>query len=260
MADYIFARKSRNIVSSMLHVFLNLLLGIGSVMITVLSGSPALGILLVLASKWRVFAVRWRYLGVNIKANLVDLIVGLSIVLLTYFSGTTILPVDFVLATVYCIWLIWIKPLSNETAYLVQSLIAVFLGISASAIASATLNPIIIVLAAFLIGYAASRHILIQTSDQDFLLTTLVCGLIFAEIAWLCHTWMIVYTFGGTGIRIPQLAIILTIFAFIYNYTRNAIVKYENDFRFKDILRPIIFGVVLITIIVLWFSQPIFNI
>ena len=40
MADYVLARKSRNIASSMVHVFLNLLLGVGSVLITVLSGSP----------------------------------------------------------------------------------------------------------------------------------------------------------------------------------------------------------------------------
>ena len=260
MTDYIFARKSRNIVSTTLHVFLNLLLGIGSVLVTVLSGSPLLGIILVLASKWRVFAVRWRYLGINIKANLVDIIVGLSIVLLSYYSGTTVLLVDFILAAIYCLWLIWLKPLSSETANLIQSLIAVFLGISASVIMSATLNPLVITSLAFLIGYAASRHILIQANDKDFVLTTLICGLVFAETAWLCHNWTIIYTFGSTGIRIPQLAIILTIFAFIYNYARQAIVKYEDNFRFKDILAPIIFGVVLIMIIVLWFSQPIFNI
>ena len=82
MADFVFVRKSRNIVSSMVHVLLNLLLGIGAVLITVLSNSPMLGIILVLASKWRVFAVRARYFFLNLKSNLVDLIIGISIVLL----------------------------------------------------------------------------------------------------------------------------------------------------------------------------------
>ena len=260
MADFIFIRKSRNIASNALHIFLNLLLGIGSVLVTIFSGSPLIGIILVLASKWRVFAVRPRYILTNLKASLVDLIVGISIVLLAYYTGTTILPVDFLLAAFYCIWLIFIKPLTSETANLIQSLIAVFFGMSIATIMAANHNSLLIVALAFFIGYAASRHVLIQTNDHDFLLTTLVCGLIFAEIAWLCHSWTIIYTFGSTGIRIPQLSIILTIFAFVYNNARQAIIKHQEDFKFKDILASVIFGAVLIAIIVLWFSNPIFNI
>ena len=48
MADYVLARKSRNIASNMVHIFLNILLGVGSVLVTVLSASPLLGLLLVL--------------------------------------------------------------------------------------------------------------------------------------------------------------------------------------------------------------------
>ena len=145
-------------------------------------------------------------------------------------------------------------------ATLAQSLIAVFLGMSAAATAAANLNTIVVVLVAFLVGYAASRHVLVQSSDRDFTLTTLVCGLVFAEVAWLCQSWAIIYTFGASGIRIPQVAIILTIFAFVYNYARQAMIKYQDDFRFKHILGPVVFGVVLIGIIVIWFSNPIFNI
>ncbi len=260
MVDYVLARKSRNIASTLVHVLLNLLLGVGAVLITVLSGNPAPGILLVLVSKWRIFAVRARYFFLNLKANLVDIIVGVSIVLLAYYAGSAFLPIDFILMIIYSIWLLIIKPLSSENAALAQSLIAVFLGMSASVFLSANLNALVIVLLAFLIGYAASRHILIQGSDKDFTLTTFVCGLIFAEIAWLCHSWAIIYTFGSTGIRIPQLAIILTIFAFMYNYARQAMIRYQDDFRFKHILGPIIFGAVLVSIIIIWFSNPIFNI
>ena len=260
MADFILARKSRNIASTMVHVFLNLLLGVGAVLITVLSGSPVLGLILVLLSKWRVFAVRSRFLLLNIKSNLVDIIVGFSVVLLTYYAGSSFLPVDFVLMLVYSIWLLVIKPLSSENATLIQSLTAVFLGISAATIMTANLDSLVIALLAFLIGYAGSRHVLSQTSDNNFTLSTLVCGLVFAEVAWLCHSWSIIYTFGNTGIRIPQLAIILTIFAFVYNFARQSMIKYQDDFRFKHIIGPVLFGVVLIGIIVLWFSNPIFNI
>ncbi len=260
MADYVFIRKSRNIASNAVHVFLNILLGLGAVLITLFSGNPLLGIILVLVSKWRIFAVRRRYLWLNIKSNLVDLIVGISVVILAYYSGTSLAPVHLVLAAFYIVWLLFIKPLSSENATLIQSLIAVFLGISATTIMTSMANSLAASVSAFVIGYAASRHVLSQTDDQDFTFTTLICGLVFAEIAWLCYSWSIIYTFGASGVRIPQTAIILTIFAFVYNYARQAMIKYQEDFRFKHIAGPVIFGVVLIGIIVLWFSNPIFNI
>ena len=260
MADYVLIRKSRNIVSSMVHVFLNLLLGVGAVLITVLSGSPVLGLILVLVSKWRIFAVRSRYLWVNIKSNLVDLIVGFSVVMLAYYAGTAFLPVDFILMAIYVVWLLFIKPLSSEWAAMAQSLIAVFLGMSAVAITASGLDAIAMVLLAFVVGYAASRHVLAQSSDQDFTLTTLICGLVFAEVAWLCQSWGIVYTFGASGIRIPQVAIVLTLFAFAYNYARRAMIKYQEDFLFRYIAGPVMFSALLIAVIVIWFSNPIFNI
>ncbi|MBQ9017909.1 hypothetical protein IJ118_02510 [Candidatus Saccharibacteria bacterium] len=260
MADYVLARKTRNITSSAVHVFLNILLGTISVLVTVFSGSPILGILLVLISKWRIFAVRRRYLWLNIKANLVDLIVGISVVLLAYYAGSALLPVDFLLMVIYVVWLLVVKPQSSEGGALVQSLIAVFLGISATTIMTANLDSIAGVVLAFLVGYAASRHVLSQTSTKDYTLTTLICGLVFAEVTWLCSSWAIIYTFGETGIRVPQVAIILTIFAFVYNYARQAMVKYQEDFRFRNIMGPVLFGAVIVGIIVLAFSNPIFNI
>ena len=263
MADYVLARKSRNIASSALHVLLNILLGFGAVLSTVFTGSPVLGIVLVFVSKWRVFAVRRRYLWINIKSNLVDTIVGVSIVLLSYYSGISLMPVHFILIAVYVAWLLFIKPLTSENATLIQSLFAVFLGISAVSMMTATIDAVFAVILSFLIGYAGSRHVLSQTSSKDFTLATLVCGLVFAEVAWLCHSWGIVYDINfpfETGVRIPQCAIILTIFAFVYNYARQAMVRYQDDFRFKNILGPVLFGAVLIGIIVIWFSNPIFNI
>lgn len=260
MVDYVLARKSRNIASNAVYILLNILLGLGAVMGTVFSGSPAVGLLLVLLSKWRIFAVRKRYLFLNIKSNLVDLIVGASIVLLAYYTSTSVVLVDFILSAIYIVWLLVIKPMSSERATLVQSIVAVLLGISASTIMTANLNPVFSVILAFLVGYAASRHVLAQSNSKDYTLTTLVCGLIFGEVAYLGSVWGIIYTFGDTGIRVPQVAIILTIFAFIYNYARQTLSSHEEDFRFKDFIGPVIFGIILIGIIVLWFSDPIFNV
>ena len=109
-SDYIFIRKSRNALSTALHIAMNILLGVGSIVVTIVSGSWIIGFILVLLSKWRMFAVRPHYLWLNIKSNLVDLIVGFSFVLLAFFSGTTILPVHYILAAAYVLWLILVKP------------------------------------------------------------------------------------------------------------------------------------------------------
>lgn len=263
MADYILIRKTRNAASSAVHVLLNLLFGVGSVIITALTSNPALGLLLVALSKWRVFAVRPRYIWTNFKANLLDFIVGASIVLLVYFFGigsNDILLVDIILAAFYCVWLIVIKPMTSERAILIQAMVAVFFGSSAASIATANADSIVLVLSTFVIGYSAGRHILNQQNDDDSTLATLTLGLVFAEIAWLCHTWLIVYPYLSLGIRIPQLAVILTVFTFVFSSVRREIFLREDEFKFSDVAMPVIFGVAIVAVILIWFSNPAFNI
>ena len=260
MADYVLIRKSRNIISSILHVILNILLGVGSILITVITGSWVIGLLLVLISKWRVFAVRPRYLMVNILSSLVDFIVGASFVIIAYCSGTTFLPIHAVLAIGYTIWLLFIKPRSSEVFAEIQSLIAVFLGATAITMLYASSNSIFVVVFCYLLGFAASRHILVQSDDNNFGLATISCGLISAEIAWLCSNWLIVYTFGNTGIAIPQLAILLTIFSFISNRVFKSSIEHDGKVNISEILVPAIFSLLIVAIIVIWFSNPIFDV
>lgn len=260
MADYIFIRKSRNALSSFLHVALNILLGVGSILITVVSGSWVFGVILVFLSKWRIFAVRPRYWFLNFKSNLVDIIVGTSFVLLTYFAGTNFVFADYLLAAFYVIWLIFIKPLSSEFGTLAQSLLAIFFGSAAAVIATASLDSIALVLAEFIIGYSASRHLFAQNTDSDFVLMTLICGLLCAEVSWFCHSWTILYTFGNTGIIIPQLALILTIAAFSFTKVLYAVIKNDGKIKGSNIAAPALFGIITIAIIVIGFSNPIFNI
>ena len=267
MSEYIFIRRSRNALSSFLHVFMNILLGVGSVAITFLTASWVSGIVLVLISKWRIFAVRPRFWLLNIKSNLVDLIVGASFVLIAYCSGTELLPVHIILAGLYTLWLIILKPLSTESATKLQALVAVYLGTTAATLMAASANSIFLVLACFVIGYGASRHVLVQSSEgkEDFTIITLACGLAAAEVAWLCHGWLIVYMFNGgwvgnTGIIIPQLSIIMVLLAFLFGCAYGAIVKRDGKLKASDILMPAIFSLLIIAIVVIWFSKPIFDV
>lgn len=260
MADYIFIRKSRNAISSLVHVILNLLLAIVSIGATVATGSFLIGLILILVSKWRVFAVNHRYWLVNIRASLVDFIVGVSLVMLTYAAGTTFLPVHFVLMTVYAVWLIAIKPRSSFTFAVIQALVAVLIGSTALTVFAAISDSLLPVAGEFLIGYAATYHVLIQSSEEDPALIALTAGLVFSEIAWLSHSWLIIYTFGSTGLCISQLALILTLLAFAFFQIYRERSKHNGRLKFKYIALPLIFSLLVIAVLLIGFSQPRFNI
>lgn len=260
MADYVLIRKSRNVISSILHVILNILLGVGSVAITVITGSWIIGLALVILSKWRVLAVRPRYWAVNLLSNLTDFIVGASFVLIAYCSGTVWLPIHFILMAGYVIWLVFLKSRSSEIAVEIQALTSVFLGVTASVMLFASSNAIFMTITSMLIGFSAMRHILVQSDENEFGFLTLGTGLLSAEIAWLSNSWLIVYTFGTTGIMVPQLSIILTVLIFISSRIFKSGVFHEGKINFSEIAAPIIFSILIVTVLVIWFSNPIFDI
>ncbi len=272
MSDFIFIRKSRNKISSILHYILNLLLGIGSIAVTVATGHWTVGVLLVFISKWRIFAVRPRFWFLNLKSNLIDIITGVSIILLAYKFGEVWCLAHFLLTIIYSVWLLFIKPLSTENGTIIQSLFAVFFGTTAATLIASSFDPIVIVAAEFIIGYGASRHLLAQKTEGKFTMLSLVCGLLCAEISWLSFSWSIIYTFFNNmsftlfglkiacDIIIPQLSIILSIATFALTKVYYSITKHDGKIIKSDILLPTLFAIITIAVIVIGFSDPIFNI
>lgn len=260
MADYIFIRKSRNAISSLMHVILNLLLAVVSIGATVVTGSYIIGLVLIVVSKWRVFAVNHRYWLLNLRSSLVDFIVGVSFVLLAYAAGTTFLPVHFVLMVSYAVWLIFIKPRSGSRFAILQALAAVLLGTTTATIFAAISDPIVIVASEFLIGFAASNHVLVQSNEENPTYISLVVGLIFSEIAWLSDSWLIIYTFGSSGLCLPQLAIVLTVLSFAYFQLYSEAINHDGKIKFGNVAVPVLFSLIVIAVLIISFSQPRFNI
>ena len=266
MADYILIRKGRNALSTVTHVILNLLLGVGSILATVAIGWQ-LGILLVLVSKWRMFAVRPRYWWPNLKANLVDLSVGISFVLLAQIglaSNSTglsgMLLVHWLLAIGYTVWLIWVKPRSSKVFTEVQALVALFLGTSAISLILASYDAVWVSLFTFILASACARHVMNQRDDTNFTLSTLVVGLLATEFMWLAHSWFIIYYYSDTGIYIPQAAIILTLAGFALSRVYDSVLRHDGKFKGEEILQPVLFSVVTAVIIFVIFNNPNYNI
>lgn len=261
MADYILIRKGRNALSTVTYILLNLLLGVGSILVTVATGHWLIGILLVFLSKWRMFAVRRRYWWSSLKANFVDLVAGVSFVLLAYLTGSTWTLAHTLLAAGYTAWLIWIKPKSTAVFTEAQALIALFLGSAVIALIFAALDtswPA--VLLTFFLASGCARHVMNQRDDSNFSLSTLGLGLIAGEAMWLAHSWFILYTFGDTGLRIPQVSVILTLGGFLLGRLYQSILRHDGHFKPEEVIAPAIFAGAAIVIVFLLFSQPVFDI
>lgn len=262
MADYIALRKGRNALSTVLHIALNIALAVISAALTVISGNWVFGVLLVLLSKWRVVAVRPRYWWVNIKANLVDYTVGISLALLVYMAGTDGLNFWHILLTViYAVWLVIIKPRSETIMTEVQAIFAIFFGTFATALVTSQLDPIVGVICCFVIGYGTSRHVLIQSDDHDFTLTTFICGLLLAEMSWIFYHWAIVYRFGESAtFAIPQLPIAASVLFFLMARGYKSALRHDGKIRADDIVIPTIFSVLVMFVMIFFFSVANFNI
>jgi hypothetical protein len=260
MSEFLGARKAKNAVGTVGHIVLNLMLAVGSVVVTMVSGSWVLGIVLVVLSKWRMFAVRPRYWFINIKSNMVDIIVGASLVLLVYFAGTELRFAQIILTVIYAVWLLFIKPRSSEVMTEVQALFAVFFGLSAAAIVAINTNAVVLVLAGFIIGYGASRHTLTQSDDHDFTLVTFARALMLAEICFILSHWLIVYSFPGTGIIVPQVAVIGALSSFVFYRAYKSIVRHDGKMRAAEVALPAIFTCLIVFIMIVWFSAPVFNV
>ena len=268
MADYISTRKRRNTISQISYVLLNIALAIISTLVTVISGSWVFGVLLVIFSKWRVFAVRPRYWWPGIKANLVDLIVGVSIVLLTYFawdnfnSSSLANPLYLILTIVYILWLVFLKPRSDEKSTELQALAAIFLGSSVVTLIATgeILGSIFVTVATFIISFFAIRHVLVQAEDayQPTALANFSFALLLSELAWVSFHWTRVYSINLEILpifQLPQVAIVETVFAFLFIRAYKSFLRHDGKITSHDILAPLIFSVLILLVMLIFFSD-----
>ncbi len=263
MADYIALRKGRNALSTITHVALNIALAVISTALTVISGNWIFAVLLVLLSKWRVVAVRPRYWWVNIKANLVDFTVGISLSLLVYLAGVDngLNSWHVILTVLYAAWLVAIKPRSEAVMTEVQAISALFFGTFATTLATASLDPLVGVAICFVIGFGATRHVLIQSEDHDFTLVTFICGMLLAEMSWIFYHWSIVYRFGeNVTLSIPQLPIAATVIFFMLARGYKSALRHDGKIRADDIVVPAIFSVIVMFVMIFFFSAANFDI
>jgi hypothetical protein len=251
--------RKRSFLSEAVYTVLNIALAVAVVIVIRYTGSIGFAIGLVVLSKWRVFAVRPRFWWANLRSNLVDFIVSISFVLHMYIvNDATIaeprkLLLLAILTVLYIGWLLFIKPRSKRAFIAVQAGSAVLLGTSALYALSYSWPASLVVLAMWLIGYTAARHILSAYDDETHgLFLSLAWGVILAQLGWVAYHWTIAYNLPFvTTLHIPQVAILATLMSFLAFKSYDSFHK-NAKIRINDIILPLLFtlsvALVLLTI------------
>ena len=254
--------RKRSFLSEAIYAVLNIALAIAVVTVIGYTSSIGFAIGLVVLSKWRVFAVRPRFWWANLRSNLVDFIVSISFVLHMYIVNVAAITDSRkllllgVLTLLYIGWLLYIKPRSKRAYVAVQAGAAVLLGTSALFALSFNWPVSIVVLAMWLIGYTAARHILSSYDDETHgLFLSLAWGVILAELAWVAYHWTIAYSLPFvTTLHIPQVAIIATLMSFLAFKSYDSFHK-NAKIRMTDIILPLLFTLSIITLLLIVFNR-----
>jgi len=253
--------KRRSFINEAIYVTLNIGLSITLLALVRTTGSIWPAFILVLLSKWRVFAVRPQFWFANVQANLVSAIVSISYVVFLFvvnsmsISDFQILAVQCLLALLDIVWLLFLKPKSKRKYIVAQAGVALFVGITAIYIVAYNWVAAPVVLLVWLVGYATARHVLNSYDEESHvIILSLSWGLVLAEIGWLAYHWTIAYQLPFiNSILLPQVSIIMICLGFLTYKSYNSYYHYQK-IRMGDIILPLVFTLGVIAVLVLAFN------
>lgn len=187
--------------ANLFHIVATFLLPI-SVYILVRIDFVSLAILLVLLSKWRMFAVRPRYWMANLIASSADILVSLALVL--FMANTSIQWWQLFWTAAYAAWLIWLKPRSDVLSVSIQAMLAQLLGLAVLYLKFGDTPLIALVAGTWLVTYLAARHFLTSFEEAHTTLLAHVWAYFAAGLAFVLGHWLLFYG------SVAQIIVILT--------------------------------------------------
>jgi hypothetical protein len=182
--------KPKKGVAHVLHIGFNLLLPVLIYVLIRIDIVP-IAFLLVIISKWRMFAVKPRHWPANIRANGIDLLVGLAIVVFMVNSGTQLWQVIWTL--LYAFWLLAVKPRSDVISVSAQALIGQFAGYTALFLALGDAPAAVLVVGSWAIAYITARHFLTSFDEPLSRLFANIWAFTAASLVWVLSHWLLFY-------------------------------------------------------------------
>jgi hypothetical protein len=201
-------------------------------------------LVLIILSKWRMFAVRPRYWPANVRQNAVDLMVGISILVFMANSSTT--AAQLLWALCYAIWLVVIKPGSSVFKVSLQAMIAQFMALVALFLAWVDAPLIGLVLIGWAICYLTARHFFSSFDESYSSLYAHTWGYFAAALMWVLGHWLLFYSV------LSQPALLLT----VIGIGVGTLYYLDETDRLSLLLRrQFIFIMVAVVVVVLIFSD-----
>ncbi len=182
--------KPANGFSKVVYVFFNVLLPL-MVFALVRTDFVQLALAIILLSKWRMFAVRPRFWPANVRANAVDIIVSVSLLIFMVNSGSQLF--QLVWTSVYILWLVVIKPASNELMISLQALLGLACGLMAIFIGWDNAPLYGLVLTTGLVCYLAAHHFFDSFDEPYAKLLSYIWGYFGAALTWVLGHWLLYY-------------------------------------------------------------------
>ncbi len=183
--------KPKNGLAHVFHIILTLLLPI-LVYVLVAMHFALAAVVLILLSKWRMFAVKPRHWPANIRANAIDIIVGLSLVVFMMNaaqSGSQLFQLLW--AATYAVWLLFIKPGSQVLSVSAQAMIGQFLGMTALFLRFGGVTSAVLVVATWGICYLAARHFLASFDEPLTRFFSYLWGYFGATVVWILSHYLL---------------------------------------------------------------------
>jgi hypothetical protein len=203
-----------------------------------------LALLIILLSKWRMFAVRPRFWPANMRANAVDIIVGVSVLIFMEHSGSQLLQLGWTLA--YIGWLVVLKPLSTSSMISVQALVGMLAGLMAIFTQWGDGRLDVLVLLTGLVSYLSARHFFDSFDEPYAKLLSYMWGYFGAGLVWVLGHWLLYYSIVAQPVLLlSALGLGLATLYYLDHHDRLSI----------NIRRQIIFIMVAVVLIVVFFSD-----
>lgn len=233
-----FAWIAHNLLLSLVPVVLFVLVRIDLV---------AVAALVIILSKWRMFAVKPRFWAANIRANSIDIVVGLATLAFMVEADTT--TWQLIWTALYILWLTVLKPSSRTLFVGLQALVSFLWGLGALYLLADDAPALVLVAGTGGMCYLAAHHFLDAFEEKYTRLLSYMWAFFGAGLAWVLSHWLLYYP--STGFISQPMLLLVTI-----GYGLAALYYLDHNDRLSTLVRnQFIFAMVAITLVILWFSD-----
>lgn len=203
-----------------------------------------IALLIILLSKWRMFAVRPRHWLAHVRTNAVDIIASLSF--LTFMVNSNSMSMQLLWLVAYEIWVLYLKPGTTTLLVGLQALIAQFIGLTALFIAFQDVSISLYVIAVSAICYFCSRHFFTGFNEENASIYSWIWAFFGGSLAWLMGHWLLFYG------PISQTAVFLS----VIGYGLVTLYFLDETDRLSTLLRrQVLFVIIAVIIVMIAFSN-----